>query len=285
MAMPPSDRLIGGAHRARPRSRSSSMRRRASSWSRARRSAASVAGGDGRADRLDGRIEDCLHEDDGGDDGDAAPLIANLCADGYRVASTPSSTPPRRRIRRTRDRHHDPPDGTNALASSYYVGPRSPRSRRRALGDRAAQPSATLARALEHLATTRPRAPRSSSPLRSANADVAPRPPRSSSHATSPRPRSRPIERALTVEPEWPLHTGTRCRAPPARRSEAVASTRCAGSCRRARCRPASTRIRSAGRVALAERMMADLERTARVTARACAAPSRTTTKKSRARR
>ena len=36
----------------------------------------------------DGRIEDCLHEEHAGDDRDAALLIANLCADGYRVASS-----------------------------------------------------------------------------------------------------------------------------------------------------------------------------------------------------
>ncbi|MFT3692513.1 MAG: hypothetical protein QM831_05180 [Kofleriaceae bacterium] len=35
----------------------------------------------------DGKIEDCLHED-AGTDGDAATLIANLCGDGYRIAST-----------------------------------------------------------------------------------------------------------------------------------------------------------------------------------------------------
>lgn len=35
----------------------------------------------------DGKIEDCLHEDSGTDN-DAATLVANLCADGYRVAST-----------------------------------------------------------------------------------------------------------------------------------------------------------------------------------------------------
>jgi hypothetical protein len=35
----------------------------------------------------DGRIEDCLHEEHAGDDRDAAALIANLCADGYRIAS------------------------------------------------------------------------------------------------------------------------------------------------------------------------------------------------------
>jgi tetratricopeptide (TPR) repeat protein len=35
----------------------------------------------------DGRIEDCLHEEHTGGDRDAATLIANLCADGYRVAS------------------------------------------------------------------------------------------------------------------------------------------------------------------------------------------------------
>jgi hypothetical protein len=34
-----------------------------------------------------GRIDDCLHEDDAGTDG-AAPLIANLCASGYRVTGT-----------------------------------------------------------------------------------------------------------------------------------------------------------------------------------------------------
>jgi len=35
-----------------------------------------------------GRIDDCLHEDDAGIDGDASALVARLCADGYRIAST-----------------------------------------------------------------------------------------------------------------------------------------------------------------------------------------------------
>jgi hypothetical protein len=35
-----------------------------------------------------GRIDDCIHEEDAGPAGDPAPIIASLCADGYRVASS-----------------------------------------------------------------------------------------------------------------------------------------------------------------------------------------------------
>ncbi len=74
----------------------------------------------------DGRIDDCLHEEHAGSDGDAATLIANLCADGYRVAST--------ELARARElvaaaarvtgalaaRHTEDP--TQRLPSAYYLG-------------------------------------------------------------------------------------------------------------------------------------------------------------------
>jgi len=107
-----------------------------------------------------GRIEDCLHEDDGDDDGDAAPLIANLCADGYRVASTAleharNVVGSAAKLTATTSR----PDGGNALASAYYLGRDLLALGDAHLGDRAGQQPATLARALEHLAMARPRAP------------------------------------------------------------------------------------------------------------------------------
>jgi tetratricopeptide (TPR) repeat protein len=65
----------------------------------------------------DGRIEDCLHEEHAGDDRDAAALIANLCADGYRIAS--------REPLRAKELIAAAARVTGALAalpSSYYLG-------------------------------------------------------------------------------------------------------------------------------------------------------------------
>jgi len=236
-----------------------------------------------------GRIEDCLHEDDGDADGDAAPLIANLCADGYRVASTAleharNVVASAAKLTATTSR----PDGGNALASAYYVGRDLLALGDAHLGDRAGQPAATLARALEHLADGETaRAETLLARCDAANPDAA------AATAVILLARGEPaaaieaLERALVVEPDWPLHHW----------NLAVALHQLAdpSGCFHALRRFVTTSALPTGlyadpdqpgRVACAERMMAELERTARVTGTSLRRRRRrTTTKKSRARR
>ena len=236
-----------------------------------------------------GRIEDCLHEDDGGDAGDAAPLIANLCADGYRVASTAleharhvvataakaTATTPRA-------------DGTSALASAYYLGRDLLGLADAHLGDRAAQPSTTLARALEHLDDDETaRAEVLLARCDQANPDVAAATAVILLARNEPAAAIEAIERALAVEPDWPLHHWNL--------AVALHQLGDPSGCFHALRRFVTTSALPTGlyadpdqpgRVACAERMMADLERTARVTGTSLRRRRRrTTTKKSRARR
>ena len=236
-----------------------------------------------------GRIEDCLHEDDGDDDSDAAPLIANLCADGYRVASTALehargvvATAARATAITTR------PDGTNALVSAYYVGRDLLGLTDAHLGERAAQPSVTLARALEHLSENETaRAEVLLARCDPANADVAAATAAILLARNEPAAALEAIERALTVEPDWPLHHWNL--------AVALHQLGDPSGCFHALRRFVTTSALPTGlyadpdqpgRVALADRMMADLERTARVTGTSLRRRRRrTTTKKSRARR
>ncbi len=236
-----------------------------------------------------GRIEDCLHEDDGDADNDAAPLIANLCADGYRVASTAREharhvVATAAKLTATTPR----PDGTSALASSYYLGRDLLELADAHLGDRAGQSSANLARALEYLADGEPsRAQALLARCDTANPDVAAATAAILLGRNEPAAAVDAIERALAIEPDWPLHHWNL--------AVALHQLDDPSGCFHALRRFVTTSALPTGlyadpdqpgRVALAERMMADLERTARVTGTSLRRRRRrTTTKKSRARR
>lgn len=236
-----------------------------------------------------GRIEDCLHEDDGDADNDAAPLIANLCADGYRVASTAREharhvVATAAKLTATTPR----PDGTSALASSYYLGRDLLELGDAHLGDRAGRSAANLARALEHLADGEPtRAQALLARCDTANPDVAAATAAILLGRNEPAAAVEAIERALAIEPDWPLHHWNLAVA----LHQLGDSSGCFHSLRRFVTTSALPTGLYAdreqpGRVALAERMMADLERTARVTGTSLRRRRRrTTTKKSRARR
>jgi len=236
-----------------------------------------------------GRIEDCLHEDDGGEDGDAAPLIANLCADGYRVASTALEHARRvvasaAKLTATTQR----PDGTSALASAYYLGRDLLDLADAHLGDRAGQSSSTLARALEHLADGEvPRAEALLARCDAANPDVAAATAAILLGKNEPAAAAVELERALSVEPDWPLHHWNLAVA----LHQLGDSSGCFHALRRFVTTSAlPTGLYAdpgqAGRVVCAERMMAELERTARVTGTSLRRRRRrTTSKKSRARR
>ncbi|MEO8841324.1 MAG: hypothetical protein ABI591_31800 [Kofleriaceae bacterium] len=70
----------------------------------------------------DGRIDDCLHEEHAGSDGDAATLIANLCADGYRVASNEPSRAKDLIASAARTTVGPFEADAHSLPSAYYLG-------------------------------------------------------------------------------------------------------------------------------------------------------------------
>ncbi len=207
-----------------------------------------------------GDIEDCLHEDHTTIDGDAAALIANLCADGYRIASHD--------LERARTLVANAARGNaERLPSPYYLG--------RDLLDlgeahlaraRINATSATLGRAVELIADgDMPRA-RLLLARCEANADVE------AANAVCLLAQDRVAEataclhRAIELEPGWPLHHWN-----------LAAALHRAGEltgCHAALVRFVATSSEPTGlfgdpdqpaRVGQASRMMAELERTARL--------------------
>lgn len=216
----------------------------------------------------EGRIDDCLHEDDAGEGEDAAPLIANLCADGYRVASTDVAHARTVVAAAARLTAMSPAADGATLTSSYYLGRDLLDLRDAHLGDRAAQPAATLARALEHLADgehAKARALLDRCDPSNAEAAAALAVLHLAAHDYAAAIDA--LERALASEPDWPLHhwnlaialhaTGDHAGCFHALRKFVTTSALPTGLYAD-RAQP--------GRVAAAERMMAELERTARLT-------------------
>lgn len=219
-----------------------------------------------------GRIDDCLHEDDGGPDADAAPLIAGLTADGYRVASADldhARTVVAAAARLTVASPRADADGTPAsLGSAYYLGRDLLGLGDAHLGARPPQSSAMLARALEHLADGE--VARAEALLQ--RCDQA-SPEAAAALAAIHLGRGEAgaavaaLERALAAEPAWPLHHW----------NLAVALHQLGdhGGCFFALRRFVSTSAlptglyadpAQPGRVVVAERMIAELERAARIT-------------------
>ncbi|HEU4734343.1 MAG TPA: tetratricopeptide repeat protein [Kofleriaceae bacterium] len=211
-----------------------------------------------------GRIEDALHQDDAGSDGDTASLSATLCADGYRVASR---EPDKARdvvaaaARRTAE--------ASALPSPYYLGRDLLELGDAHLGGRrAARPAtAALAHAIELVASgDHDRA----LPLLEAadpdNPDAAAALAAVLLARSQPRAALAAVSRALAVEPDWPLHHWNL--------AAALHQLGDARGCYHALCRFVATSARPSGlfadpeqpaRVGRAERMIAQLERTARL--------------------
>jgi hypothetical protein len=215
-----------------------------------------------------GCIDDCLHEDDGRiEDGDGAPLIANLCADGYRVASCEldhARTLVVAAVRRT-TRSGRP------LTSAYYLG-RDLLDLRDAHAVHAAPraPTSILARALELLADGDPGAARAlldqagaHEPASEVAAAIAACLLAQGELAAA----LAPLERAIAADPTWPLHHWNL--------ATALHRLGDARGCHRALHRFIATSAAPTGlygdpdqpgRVACAERMLAEIERTARLT-------------------
>jgi hypothetical protein len=162
-----------------------------------------------------GRIEDCLYEEE---PADAAPLIASLCADGYRVASTDPAEARAAIASAARASAVDP----KALDSSYYLGrdlldladehlPRAERTpaTRDALAatiDRALALLASPERADVERADTLLARAAEASDARTLSVDF---------HAARgtcalilgrPADAAESLTRAISAEPTWPLH-------------------------------------------------------------------------------
>lgn len=224
-----------------------------------------------------GRIDDCLHEDDATEASDAAPLIANLVADGYRVASTEVEHA-RTVITAAARLTARPIDRATGLSSAYYLGRDLLELGAAHIGDRPAAPPALVARAIEqtaeslaHVNGDRAKAEALLALCDPANPEVAAataalclaaHPPRATEAVAA-------LERALAAEPEWPLHHWNL--------AAALHVLGDASGCFHALRRFIATSAAPTGlyadpdqpsRIGSAHRLMADLERAARLAGR-----------------
>jgi hypothetical protein len=159
-----------------------------------------------------GHIEDCLHEEavprtPNGEDADAAPLIANLVADGYRVVAAPGTDIDHARAvvaaaARMSASRPDP----HSLPSAYYLGRDLLDLGDAHLGPRRVQTPA-LARAVELLADGD--AVRALALLAAQTSDS---PDHAAAVAACALAQGRhadalaPLGKAISAEPAWPLH-------------------------------------------------------------------------------
>jgi tetratricopeptide (TPR) repeat protein len=152
-----------------------------------------------------GRIEDCLHEDDAGPYGDTAALRAELCADGYRVASLEPDDAAEVVTAAARLTA----GSTRALPPMYYLGRDLLGLGDAHLGGRGPGDSgpAALSRAIELIAAGEPA--RAAGVLERCDPD---HPEVAAALATALLAQHRPaqalvaLRRALRAEPDWPLH-------------------------------------------------------------------------------
>jgi predicted Zn-dependent protease len=227
-----------------------------------------------------GGIEDCVHEDDAGPEGDTASLAATLCADGYRIAS---SEPTHARdvvaaaARRTAE-------SSCARPSPYYLGRDLLELGDVHLGARrlARTATAALAHAIELVA-----AGDHARALPLLEASDPDNPDAAAALAAVRLARNQPaaaltaMTRALAAEPDWPLHHWNL--------AAALHQLGDARGCYHALCRFVATSAIPSGlfadpdqpaRIGRAERMIAELERTARLTGRSLKRRTRTRKKR-----
>jgi hypothetical protein len=229
-----------------------------------------------------GHVEDCVHEDRAADD--STQLVSSLVADGYRVAS--SDLEHARALVTTAARKTASHD-ERALSSAYYLGRDLLDLGEAHLGGRThAHPtSTTLGRAVELLADGDPaRAQALLARCDAASADVAAALAGCALAAGQPGEAVAPLLRAIEAEPEWAMHHWNLAAA-----CHQLGDAR---GCYHALRRFLATSVRPTGlyadadqpsRVALATRMIADLERTSRLAGTPLARPRRRrrTTKRS----
>ena len=233
----------------------------------------------------DGRIDDCLHEEHAGSDGDAATLIANLCADGYRVASSDPSRAkdliaaaarttagplvepglPRRGSAAEWQRGVVDADA-HSLPSAYYLGRDLLDLGEAHLARRPNPTAASVGRAVELIADGDVPRARLLLARCEANADVEAA--NAACHLAQDRTADAIacLARAIELEPAWPLHHWNLAAA-----AHRVGDSVLAYRAIRRFIATSAERTALAGdpdqpaRLALATRMVAELERTARL--------------------
>ena len=208
-----------------------------------------------------GRIEDCLHEDDARD-GDAAPLIANLCADGYRVASTELDRARTIAIAAARLT-------ATGLPAAYYLGRDLLDLGDAHLGARAPVAGNLVHRAIDLVATgAYAQAEALLARCDAANPDVAAALAACALATARPALAIEHLQRAIAAEPSWPLHQWNLAVA----LHQLGDAASCCIALRRfvtASATPSGLYADpdQPGRVACAERLLAELDRTARLVA------------------
>jgi hypothetical protein len=217
-----------------------------------------------------GHIEDCLHEEvsarAGAEDADHGPLVANLVADGYRMASTDLDHA--RTVVGAAARISAGRPDPNALPSAYYVG-RDLLDLADAHLPKRDTSSLVLARAVELISDgecTRALALLERCPDQS-SAEYASAIAACALLQGRPSDALEPLGRAIAGEPAWPLHHWNLAAA-----FHALGDL---AGCYHALRRFIATSARptaldadpdQAGRVVSAERMLGELERAARLT-------------------
>lgn len=225
-----------------------------------------------------GAVDDCIHEDRASLDNDHAPLIANLVADGYHVASTDLERA-RGIVAAAARQSASASDDPNRLPAAYYLGRDLLDLGEAHLGGRVhAHPtSTTLGRAVELIADNDlARAQVLLARCDDANPDVA------AATAAALLAQNRvadaltPLARAIELEPDFPLHHWNQ--------AAALHQLGDARACHAALRRFITASEHPSGlmadpdqpsRVSLALRMIADLERTARLSGSPLATPPR----------
>lgn len=216
-----------------------------------------------------GRIEDAMYEADARD-GDTQPLIDNLCADGYRIASTD--------LERARTVMLAAARITPALPSAYYLGRDLLDLADAHLGHRAVATSNALARAVELLASNEhARAEALLARCDESLPDVAAALGSCALATNRPAIAAEHFARAIAAEPAWPLHHWNLACA----LHQTADGAGCLVALRRfvsASATPSGLYADpdQPGRVACAERLIAELARTAKLKRR----PRRSSKKK-----
>jgi hypothetical protein len=214
----------------------------------------------------DGRIDDCLHEEHAGSDGDAATLIANLCADGYRVASNDPSRA-KDLIASAALTTVGPFDAdAHSLPSAYYLGRDLLDLGEAHLARRPNPTAASVGRAVELIADGDVPRARLLLARCEANADVEAA--TAACHLAQDRTADAIacLARAIELEPAWPLHHWNLAAA-----AHRLGDSVLAYQAIRRFITTSAERTALAGdpdqpsRLALASRMVAELERTARL--------------------
>jgi hypothetical protein len=215
-----------------------------------------------------GGIDDCVHEDHAGVDTDHAPIVANLVGDGYAVVTSDLERA-RGLVAAAARRSASASELPDRLPAAYYLGRDLLDLGEAHLGGRAhAHPtSTTLGRAVELIADGEharahvllARCDESSDVLAATAACLLAQ----GRHADA----LAPLSRAAELEPQFPLHHWNL--------ASALHQLGDASACYQALRRFISTSARPSGlfgdpdqpaRVALASRLLAELERTARLT-------------------